>query len=115
MKRGTELFLVRFIMKNAPYNVGEQAGFPEDIAKRFVEAKPPRAVYVELPSEEAEPVPPKTETGSKAEKPKEKVVDETLIVPEKVGGPFYMVAGEKILGMANAQERADILNAIAKD
>jgi hypothetical protein len=107
MARDKRLIPVRFIMKNAPYNVGEIAGFPEAIAQRFVDRK--RAVFYKPPEPEVEPKP-------KASKPKEKPVEETtseMVVPEKLSGPFYMVAGEKVRGKAKAQARADELNEAA--
>lgn len=108
MVRDTKLVLVRFIMKNAPYNVGETAGFVEKVAQRFVDRK--RAVFYH-PEPEVEP-------KAKTEPPKAKkeAVDKTApekVVPEKLNGPFYMVAGEKIRGKKKAQERADELNEAA--
>jgi hypothetical protein len=52
--RAKDLVAVRFVRKNAPYNVGEIAGFPKAVADRMVNQK--RAVYY-VPEEEkpAEP------------------------------------------------------------
>lgn len=47
--RAKDFVSVRFIRKNAPYNVNEIAGFPPEVAKRLVDRK--RAVY-NVPEEE---------------------------------------------------------------
>ena len=69
--RTKELVLVRFIMKNAPYNVGETAGFPEAIAKRLIDRK--RAVIYVPPGQE--------------EPPKDVPVEETVIEPPAASEP----------------------------
>lgn len=57
--RAKDLVSVRFIAKNAPYNVGEIAGFPEHVAANLVKHK--KAV-IHVPEEEkAPPAPPKEE------------------------------------------------------
>lgn len=56
--RSKDLVSVRFTMKNAPYNVGEIAGFPPEVAQRFIDRK--RAV-LNVPQEEKAPEPPAKE------------------------------------------------------
>lgn len=69
-----KLVPVVFIKKNAPYNVGEIAGFAPAISERMVNAK--RAKYYVPPGEQADPPPaakvePPPEVKPKA-KPKAK-------------------------------------------
>lgn len=101
MPRDVKKTSVRFIRKNAPYNVNEIAGFPEAIAQRLVDRK--RAVYYQPEEAEAEPVEaPEAIEPPEAPEP---------IVPVHVGGPMYMVGDEKVKGKAKAQALADKLNA----
>lgn len=70
-----KLVPVRFIRKNAPYNVGEIAGFTPEIAKRLIDRK--RAVpYV--PPEEEKPVVPPPATSEPKPKPKAKAKKKTV-------------------------------------
>jgi hypothetical protein len=68
--RAKNLVSVKFIRKNSPYNVGEIAGFPPDIAEKLVKRK--RAVYSK-PDKEAPPKPPPAkEDAVEPPKPKAK-------------------------------------------
>jgi len=120
---------VRFIMKNAPYNIGEIAGFPLEVSQRFVDRK--RAVWYKPPGQEDAEAP----IASPSPEPKEESVVEVaqvaevdaeadaeadaepegpgLIVPKRIGGPYYMVGDRKVKGKKLAQEIADGLNATA--
>ncbi len=51
--REKEITLVRFIRPNAPYMSGETAGFPPEVAQRFIDRK--RAVLANPPEEAAAP------------------------------------------------------------
>lgn len=93
---------VQFIRKNAPYNVGEIAGFPPAVSARLVARK--RAVYVNADGEPIDEAP-------EAEEEEVEEQSEDLIEPIHVGGGYYDVGGERIQGKEAAQERADELNA----
>lgn len=91
-----ELVCVKFVRKNAPYNSGEIAGFAPSIAANLVKAK--RAVYYTPEAEEEKPKDPEPSGGD-------------AIVPEHLGGSWYMVGDEKVQGKAKALEYAAELNA----
>ena len=99
--RKQKLISVRFIVANAPYMAREIAGFPEAVAKRFVDRK--RAVYSTPPEEDQ----PEAEAEVAVE---EEVASAAEIVPKKLSGPYYMVGDEKIKGKAKAYARAAELN-----
>jgi hypothetical protein len=66
-------------MKNAPYNVGEIAGFPPEIAKRLIDRK--RAVPYVPPEEEKPVVEPPAKSEPEPEpkaKPKAKAKKKTV-------------------------------------
>jgi len=81
---------VRFIQKNAPYNVGEIAGFDMKVARSLVNAK--RAVFI---------------NESDADAP-----EEATAAPSKVfeavhiGGGYYEVDGHRVKGKKAAEEYA---------
>jgi hypothetical protein len=62
--RAQDLVSVKFIQKNAPYNVGEIAGFPEHIAANLVKHK--KAVLNVPEEEKAPPAPSKEEVAPPA-------------------------------------------------
>ena len=109
MARRTEpLVPVRFIVKNAPYNAGEIAGFPRALADRLIAKK--RAVpYVPdsepMSTEAAAPEEAEADAGKE-----EAVIVSAPISPVHIGGPYYEVAGKKVKGKKKAQELADELN-----
>ena len=77
--RAQDLVPVRFIMKNAPYNVGEIAGFPPAVAQRLIDRK--RAVPYVPPEEEKPVVPPPAESEPEPKpkaKPKAKAKKKTV-------------------------------------
>jgi hypothetical protein len=57
--RGEPKVAVKFIRKNAPYNVGEIAGFPEGVAQRLIARK--RAVLYEPDEQQPAEAPAKKE------------------------------------------------------
>ena len=73
--RDKTLVAVVFIKKNAPYNVGEIAGFPPAISERFVKAK--RAKYYVPPEEKADPPPAENVEPPPEVKPKPKAKAKT--------------------------------------
>lgn len=79
MARQKVLVPVRFIRKNAPYNVGEIAGFPDEIAQRLIDRK--RAVPYVPPEEEKPVVEPPAESEPEPKpkaKPKAKAKKKTV-------------------------------------
>lgn len=87
MRPKVEKISVQFIQKNAPYNVGEIAGFPIAVAKRLVQAK--RAIFVG------------DEHGGEPVEAFEAV---------HVGGGYYEVGGHRVKGKKEAQKYAEELN-----
>jgi hypothetical protein len=90
--RDKKKVVVRFVQKNAPYNVGEIAGFPVEVASRLVRAK--KAIFL---SEEDAPA------GPGAPQPK-------VFEPIHVGGGYYEVDGHRLKGKKAAAKYAAELN-----
>lgn len=97
MRPQKKVIAVRFVQKNAPYNVGEVAGFSMEIALKLVRGK--KAVFIneeDMPkADSAEPLP-------------EEAVAHVVAV--HVGGGYYEVAGHRVKGKKEAEKYAEELN-----
>lgn len=110
----SDMVLIRFVKGNAPYRTGEEAGFPEEHAKRLVEGKLPVAVYV-TPKEGYDEHGKKLKAeglicGFAADD-----LDYSAEVREPVhdGGGMYAIAGVRVKGKKEAAKLLDALTALA--
>lgn len=92
MRPKVEKISVQFIQKNAPYNVGEIAGFPIAVAKKLVQGK--KAIFVG------------DEHGGEPVEAFEAV---------HVGGGYYEVGGHRVKGKKEAQKYAEELNSGSRE
>ena len=92
--------IVKFVQKNAPYNVGELAGFSPAVARRLVAGK--KAIFY-TPEDEA--------SANDSEEEKKAAAEVRTFTPTHVGGGYYEVGAHRVRGKAAAQKFADELNA----
>jgi len=94
VRQKKELIAVRFVHKNAPYNVGEIAGFPVDVARKLVQGK--KAVFL---------------GGDKADDDgKAKEAAPVAFEAVHVGGGYYKVGDHQVKGKKAAEKYAASLN-----
>jgi hypothetical protein len=91
--------IVKFVQKNAPYNIGELAGFSPEVARRLVAGG--KAIF-HTPEDEAE-------VQSAEEKAAASEV--RTFTPVHSGGGWYDVGSHRVRGKDEAQKFADGLNA----
>lgn len=91
--------IVKFVKKNAPYNVGELAGFPPAIARRLVSGR--KAIFYT----------PEDEAATESAEEKAAAAEVRTFTPVHSGGGWYDVGSHRVRGKAKAQEFADELNA----
>jgi len=90
VRQKQEMIAVRFVQKNAPYNVGEIAGFPIEVARKLVKGK--KAVF--LGSDKAD-------DGGKAEE-----AAPVAFEAVHVGGGYYKVGDHQVKGKKAAEKYA---------
>lgn len=91
--------IVKFVRKNAPYNVGELAGFSPVIARRLVAGG--KAIFYT----------PEDEDATESAEEKAAAAEVRTFTPIHSGGGWYDVGAHRVRGKAEAQKFADELNA----